>query len=176
MFHFMLSRPLTRIDLPFFIRHTTRRHTPDDPTHPPSICLAIALPKKFPRQYPIFIPRLFLARVSLLHFIITSFITTNKLTTSNKLRGVESFLRSHQLFIYSRIYQRIMELEGSLPCSKKPLLVSILSQNNPVYATPCCLSEIHFNRIFPKSYRKIQFIPHRKHTASPLQNSTDKCC
>jgi hypothetical protein len=57
-----------------------------------------------------------------------------KVKILNQLHGAESFLRSHQSLIYSRISQHFMEPEeGSLPCSQEPSTGPILSQINPVY-------------------------------------------
>jgi hypothetical protein len=56
--------------------------------------------------------------------------------------GAAPFLRSRQLWSYSRTPQNFTESVGSLPCS----LVPILSQINPVHTTPI-LSKIHFNII-----------------------------
>jgi hypothetical protein len=122
--------------------HTTRRHIAQDPNNPPSIpcnCL-------YPRRFHVSVQYSFLASSYVVSaFFISSSLRllplTNKLTTSNKFHRVMSFLRSHQLFNYSRISQH-MQLEGSLPCSQEPSIGLILSQNNPVYATSCCLSKI----------------------------------
>jgi hypothetical protein len=40
--------------------------------------------------------------------------------THSLTHGAEPFLRSSQLFRYSRTYQHFMELEGSSPCSQEP--------------------------------------------------------
>jgi hypothetical protein len=59
--------------------------------------------------------------------------------------GAEPFLRSCQLWSYSRTSQHFMEPEVSLPCSQKPSTGPILSQIDPIHTIPSYLPKIHFN-------------------------------
>jgi hypothetical protein len=56
--------------------------------------------------------------------------------------GAEPFLRSHQLYSYSRAYQYFIEPEGSLLCSQDPTNGPVLSQINPIHTTPSYLRSI----------------------------------
>jgi hypothetical protein len=62
--------------------------------------------------------------------------------------GAEPFLRSCQLYSYSRTSQRFMEPEGSLPRSQEP---SIGPYSEPDQSNPChpILPKIHFNIAHP---------------------------
>jgi hypothetical protein len=55
--------------------------------------------------------------------------------TMSLTHGAEPFLRSRQLCSYSRISQRFMEPEDSLPCSQEPYTGSYLKpdQSNPYH-------------------------------------------
>jgi hypothetical protein len=63
--------------------------------------------------------------------------------------GAEPFLRSRQLYSYSRTSQYFMEPEGSLPCSQEPSTVPILSQMDLVQTITSYLSKIYFNTVHP---------------------------
>jgi hypothetical protein len=63
--------------------------------------------------------------------------------------GAELCLRSCQLCSRSRTSQRFMEPEDSLPRSKSPPLVPILSQIDPINTISSYLSKIHFNIVHP---------------------------
>jgi hypothetical protein len=84
-------------------------------------------------------------------------ILTELRPLTNELHGAEPFLRSRQLCSYSRISQQFIKPKGSLPCSKGPSPVPILSQINPVHTTPSCLSKIHSNIILPPTSRSSQW-------------------
>jgi hypothetical protein len=62
-------------------------------------------------------------------------------------------LRSHQLLIYSRIFQHFMEPDCSLPYSQEPPVVPIMSQINPVHAIQSYFSKFRFNIILPPTSR-----------------------
>ena len=52
-----------------------------------------------------------------------------------------------------------MELEGSLPCSKQPAIMRILSQMTPVHALPSHLFKMHYNIILPPTIGSSQSAP-----------------
>jgi hypothetical protein len=62
----------------------------------------------------------------------------------NDFIGTESYLRSCQLFRYSRISQYYMQYQGSLTWSKATS-TGPYPQPIPVHTTPSYPSEIHFN-------------------------------
>jgi hypothetical protein len=71
--------------------------------------------------------------------------------------GVEPFLRSCQLFSYSRNSQQFMEPKGSLPCSQEPSNGSYPKphQSNPYH--PILSLKIHFNIAHPPTSRSSQW-------------------
>jgi hypothetical protein len=84
---------------------------------------------------------------------------------SDRLHGAESFLRSRQSLSYSRISQRFMETEGSLPCSQDRSTVPypepdqsspyrlILSKSVHTACVRCTKSHISSGRLSRESVR-----------------------
>jgi hypothetical protein len=78
-------------------------------------------------------------------------VITCKLAVANELTNsmeIKPFVRSHQLYSYSKISQHFMEPESSLPCSEEPSTGPYPEpdKSNPYHPI---LSKIHFIIVHP---------------------------